>query len=118
MQRIPITPGDYRELRDVRVTLGGSSFVLAFRWHARLRGWYMDVKLPDGTAVATGRRLSPGWGPVLGLTATGRPAGTLWVQGDRDPYERADLGDRLNVFYIGPDEIVDPVLADSVTVTI
>ena len=34
-------------------------------YRLRTEGWYIDITRPDGTALAEGRRISPGWGPIL-----------------------------------------------------
>ena len=81
------------------VTLSGAQYVLTWTWMARLCAWYVDLASIDGTAIVTGRRVSPGWFPWLGLRSAALPAGTLAIYGP-DPYAENDLGQTVLPFYL------------------
>ncbi len=86
------------------VTLEGTQFRARFTWRHRCQAWYLDLYSLDGTAIALGRRLSPGWGPVFGLSVVEGPEGLLLVHGT-DGYAREDLGAGLHVRYFTRDEL-------------
>jgi hypothetical protein len=86
------------------VTLGGVQFQARFTYRTRCRAWYFDLYTSDGTPLALGRRLSPGWGPLLGLSIPDGPAGYLFVRG-ADPYNREALGEDLRVVFYTSEEI-------------
>lgn len=88
------------------VTLGDEQVRIRVYYRARLGAWYVDFLTLDDTAIATGRRVSPGWDLLTGLLG-GVPAGHLFVQGS-DPYTREMLGERVNLVYYTADEIPDP----------
>lgn len=93
------------------VTLGGKVLRLTFTWRARTASWYVDFRQADGTAIALGRRLSPGWSPVAGLRSDALPDGVFLVFGP-DDYERNDLGTALRLVYLPtedlPEQEADP----------
>ena len=98
LQAFPDQPQDTQT-----ITLGEGDSKLQFRvrftWRVRTASWYMDIWKLDGTAIALGRRLSPGWGPLLGLSLDGAPDGHLYVSGP-DEYRRDMLSQSLQVrFY-------------------
>jgi hypothetical protein len=81
------------------VTLGSTQFQLTFTYRARLSAWYVDFFTLDGSAVVTGRRLSPGFDALFGGLPALVVAGHFFVRGS-DPYTREMLGDRVvPVFY-------------------
>ena len=81
------------------VTIGEVQYRARFTWRTRTSSWYLDLYKQDGTALALGRRVSPGWGPLLGLSIEGAPDGYLYASGP-DEYRRDFLGDSLQVrFY-------------------
>jgi hypothetical protein len=86
------------------VVLGGTKYRVRFTYRDRTASWYMDLRTVDEEPIALGRRLSPGWGPTAGFEITDQPEGILLTQG-ADGYEKADLGDSLNVVFIPDDEI-------------
>ena len=47
--------------------ISGTAVRLTVKWLERPAGWYLDVALPDGTAVVKGRRLSAKRTPLEGL---------------------------------------------------
>lgn len=96
------------------VTLGERRFRMAFTWRARPASWYMDLYDAEGTALALGRRLSPGWSPIASASLGERgPDGTLYCRGPED-YERMDWGDTLVLVFIPPADIDAAVGADAV----
>jgi hypothetical protein len=102
MQAIPVFP-DLPQWTET-VTLGDAQFRLTFTWRERPRAWYLDIETLEGTPLASGRRLSPGWDVLYGLLPeAGVPAGHLFVTGP-DPYEREQLGGDVQVIWMGSDE--------------
>lgn len=85
-------------------SLDGRQYLVRSVWKDRLRGWYLDVRLADGTGVALGARVAPGgllvpdmnrWDPTA-------EAGGLLVAIGRSDYAREDLGQvgGVNVAYM------------------
>lgn len=86
------------------VPIGGVLYVATFTWRERLGSWYLDLRSQDGTDLVRGRRLTPGWGPLLGLLIPGAPEGLLWVRGP-DAFAQADLGGELLLLHYAADEL-------------
>jgi hypothetical protein len=80
------------------VTLDGVQFRLRLTWRRRCQAWYLDLWTLAGTALALGRRLSPGWMPLLGLVLEDGPDGYLLVRGE-DGYTRDQLGEDVQLVY-------------------
>lgn len=100
------------------VTLGALSYRVRLYYRVRLRGWYMDISDANSVALVTGRRISPSWGPLLGIKRAGLPDGYIYIQGP-DVYERSDLGEALLLIYYESSELpAAPVVTDAVTVAI
>lgn len=84
-----------RASQRYNLALGEVSYQVRLTWRPRTASWYLDLWKADGTGIALGRRLSPKWGPLAGLTLADAPAGyVLGVLGP-DGYTKADLGDSL-----------------------
>lgn len=84
--------------------LGGVRYAFTLTWHPRLRGWYFDLALEDGTALIKGRRLCPGVGPLWGVVKQGLPSVVLVCIGPSD-YTRYDLGQALQVVVLSQEEV-------------
>ena len=80
------------------VTLEDNQYRVRLTWRPRLNGWYLDLTELDETPIAVGRRLSPGWGPLIGLLPAEAPAGLFYVRGPSE-YEQGSLGDSLKLLY-------------------
>lgn len=93
-----------------RVTLSGVEFGLRFTFRDRTSSWYLDLFDVDGNPLALGRRLSPGYSPLLGVAVDRGPSGYLLVTGS-DPYER----EGIRLFYV-TDVDAPAALAISATV--
>lgn len=89
---------------SMSVTLSGQQFVFRFVFRPRCRAWYFDLSLADGTPLVLGRKLRPGWAPLMGLQIPNLPTGLLYVRGP-DAYAQADLGNALRVAYYERDEL-------------
>jgi hypothetical protein len=70
----------------------------------------MDLSLLNGTEIVRGRRLSPGWGPMVNLLPENAPPGEFIVGGP-DPYNQDTLKDVLTLRYYSDSEI--PVVDSS-----
>lgn len=86
------------------VVLGVTKYRVRFHYRDRTRSWYMDLTLLDGTAIVLGRRLSPGWGPMVGFQITDQPEGFMTTRGT-DGYAKEDLGAALDILFVPDDEI-------------
>lgn len=105
----------------IRVTLGARAYDLRLTWRERTASWYLDLWKTDGTPIALGRRLTPGWDPILGLGIADSPddGGFGTVRGT-DPYERQDLGAGLRLVWMPTAEVQAGVVAvdDGYSVTL
>lgn len=79
------------------VTLGDARYQVRFTWRTRTQAWYLDLFEQDGTAIALGRRVSPGSDPLASLLPPAKPSGELFIGGALDPYRQLDLGDEVTV---------------------
>ena len=97
----------------LRVTLGARTYDLRLTWRERPASWYLDLWTTDGTPIALGRRLTPGWDPILGLGIEDSPddGGFLLVRGP-DPYQRSDLGGSLRLVWMDAAEMAAGVTAE------
>lgn len=77
------------------VTLDDGEYRLRLRWNEQRRAWYMDLYDANDQPLQVGRRLSPGWAPLLGLN---RPAGIFVVDGPDDAPDTALGGDVLLLY--------------------
>lgn len=100
---------DPREPQQVlSATLSGQTYQCTFRWRSRVSAWFMDLADAAGNAIVLGRRVSSGGFPLAGCVATARPPGAIVVVdsdgANVDPGE-TDLGARVQVVYMTPDEL-------------
>jgi len=99
------------------VTLEAVRYQARLTWRKRTAAWYLDLWTQDGTAVALGRRLSPGFGPLLGTLQASTPAGILYVRGP-DQHTQEMLGAELTLHYYTADEIPTRSSDTGLTVTV
>jgi hypothetical protein len=100
------------------LVLGDVQYRLRLTWRDRTAAWYADLYTLDGTAVWLGQRVSTRWALGFGLEPENSPEGLFIVRGP-DVYERANLGDTLEiVFYPEAEYPVFVPTAEAVTVTI
>jgi hypothetical protein len=86
------------------VAIDNVLYVVTFTWRVRTASWYLDLALQDGTQLASGRRLTPSWGPLIGLLIEGAPDGMLITSGPEE-FDQADLGDKLRLMFFPTDEL-------------
>ena len=112
------------------LTWGDTQVRVRFTWRQRTAAWYMDVFEPaDGTVpgaifgdpIVTGRRISPRWAPMIGLSVEGLPLiGEVLAVVDApvggDPYLRSDFGDLVRLLLVPESEI--PAAADPATASL
>ncbi len=79
-------------------TLGGTDYRIGLTWRERTASWYLDLYDAEEAPLALGRRVSPGWSPLLGLSIEGGPDGVLMVRGP-EPYMRDGLGAGLRIIF-------------------
>lgn len=78
------------------VTLSGVEYRLRVRWSEPLAAWYMDLYTATGDPIQVGRRLSPGYAPLLGLNGAD---GLFLVDGqDGAPMQALADGDMLLLY--------------------
>lgn len=75
-------------------------------YRERTAAWYLDLRTQDGTGLALGRRLSPGFAPVINRPE-GSPPGVLLVTG-LDGYAKGDLGGPLKLLYVSSEDLTPP----------
>lgn len=91
--------------QDIELTIGQTLFTGRLYYRERLQGWYIDLYFPDGSAFVLGRRLTPGYGPWLGLALEDAPSAT-WIVLGRAPYSQEDLGtESLEVLEVTADDV-------------
>lgn len=110
----------YPELPSQRaiVELGGVVYQLQLTWRQRCQGWYLDLYDVSGALLLAGRRLVPGWGPLVGLVAAGLPSGVALVVVGLSPYRRADLGGALQLIVLSSAELPPDVIGDDVALAV
>ena len=100
------------------VTLAGVQYRVRLTWRPRTNSWYLDIYTLEEVAIALGRRLSPGWGPLIGLLPEGAPAGLFYVRGP-STYIQGSLGSDVKLlFYETADLPSAPVDSDPLTITV
>ncbi len=94
--RLPVLAGFPAHRYTIQI--GPTTVVVRLVWRDRPAAWYLDIYDQDGvTPLSLGRRLSPGWGPLLGLGARLPDLGGVIIVGGADPYRQADVGPGLPV---------------------
>lgn len=82
------------------VTLGELRYRFTFTWRERPKSWYFDLQAQDGTELVLGRRLAPGWSPLLSVDLGDYTLdGLLYCRGPSN-YERSDWGDTLRLVFV------------------
>ncbi len=96
------------EYYENEFTLDGEGFRILARYNIRIDSWMINLYQSDGTAIATGRRVTVGNFLFPWLTGRNRPAGQLMAldtsDEDSDP-GRNDLGERVIIVYLDADEM-------------
>lgn len=99
------------------VTLGDAQYRLTLTWKGRLKAWYFNLQTLAGVDIVVGRRVSPGYGPLLGLLPEGAPGGLFFVRG-KDGYKRNDIGSNVAIVYYDESEIEAVDAGDAVRVVL
>lgn len=106
MKRLLFDPSLVRQIGPV--ALDGTVYRVRMTWRDRLRGWYLDLYLADGTAVSLGNRVCAGGLLVRDLSRHDdeAPAGGVLVALGKDKYVREDLSldGGINVYYLTREE--------------
>ena len=85
-------------------TLEEREFIFDFDFRKRTKSWYVSISTAEGEAIATGRRLSPGWTPFEFYNRPPLPLGLFLVTGPGN-YAKNDFGNRLFIIFIPQEEI-------------
>lgn len=108
MQPVP-TPDDGYPHQSAQVQLGDAYFTVVWHWSGREGVWYFSLSDADGSAIVSGVRVVLNADLLRGVSDARRPPGVMAVV---DPAGRAtepglnDLGTRVKVVYIPPEELV------------
>jgi len=86
------------------VELAGRELRIRLRWRERMERWYIGFFETDGTAIRTGKKITPGYSPSLDALEP-EQFGILYVDGPLDDYERYDLGSRLKLYHFPPEDL-------------
>ena len=89
---------------EMFISLDETIYLIRMTWRERTASWYLDMSLEDGTELIRGRRLTPGWGPLLGMMIDSPPNGLFWVLSP-DDFEREDLGEVLRLLFMTAEEL-------------
>lgn len=90
---VPTLPGV--PLYDMRVTLGGSSFVLTFDWSDREQRYYLTVSDVSGNVLVAGLKLISGAGVMQRFVSRAKPQGNFIVADPESlPPTVVDFGQR------------------------
>lgn len=106
-QRIVDTLTDGTTAYDQRVELDGEEYLLRFRWNSRIDRWFLSIDGLDGVPRLTGAAVS--LGIPLNRRAVNGPPGAfiaLSESGDDSP-GLLDLGGRVKLYYVSPDDAAD-----------
>lgn len=109
MRRLTFNPENPKQ--TLVVQLGGRTYRIRQVWRERLRAWYLEISLVDGTEVAMGVRVAANATLVADMNrwdSSGEAGGVLFALG-RDCYAREDLGVQggINVYYASREEWVE-----------
>ncbi len=99
---IPTNPGRSFAFAQT-VTLEGITIRLSFRWYPVPARWMMEVLSSDNELLGPGFLVSPGGDVWLDVRDPRVPPGRLvWV--GPDPYAQDELGQTVQLIYVGSDE--------------
>lgn len=94
---------------EITVELDGTNYNLSFRWTRRLEAWIVDIYDSVDTLLLGGHRISIGIPLYYYRGYSDIPPGFLvaldTTNQDLDP-GLTDLGDRVRMIYVGPDEVL------------
>ncbi len=108
MTEIPCVPDGESDWTQ-RTALGGSDYLLRFRWSQRAGTWSLTLSDADGAPIVSGLALVCGVRLLERVADPRRPPGELLaldVSGlnDADP-AWSDLGGRFALVYLEPEEL-------------
>lgn len=90
------------------VSIGDTTYRLAFSWNEREGFWYMDISTDDDDPILLGLKLVANWELMRRFADERLPDGQILVLDqsgrDEDP-GRNDLGDRVILVFATNDEI-------------
>lgn len=96
------------EYQEAEFQLDGETFRLLVRYNKRIDSWVLSVFDFEGTAVATGRRITVNNFLFPWLVTSARPSGQLMAldsqDEDSDP-GHDDLGTRVVLYYLDAEEV-------------
>jgi hypothetical protein len=101
-RRIPVFPDLPSHIETVE--LAGTAYRFEFQWRQRLEKWYISVYEDDETPILVGQKIEPGTAPVI-LRLTLDEVGLIYVIAPFEDYDRADLGDKVQLVHFTPEEV-------------
>jgi hypothetical protein len=90
-----------------RIKLDGREYRFTFRWNSRTDSWSFDLATDAGTVLLAGQKVRIGRNLIFRCKAADKPPGGLWAiaaDGKRDLPTRAQLGERVRLYYFSKDE--------------
>jgi hypothetical protein len=76
-----------------RVTIDGTQYLFTFDYYSRLESWYLSIADSEESPIATGRKLSPGWNPLVRDKDSRLPKGKFYLSSTTDPVGREGFND-------------------------
>ncbi len=93
---------------DLEMELDGITYTLAFKWNRRDESWVMSLFLPDGTMLASNRKVVLGMPLLRGEIDARLPPGVLMAVDstatNAEP-ARDEFGKRVFLAYYDADEV-------------
>lgn len=91
-------------------TLEDVAIQITWHYSARDQSWRIDVADETGDVIVRGRRLVPGWNPLLRVVDSRLPPGRLWFRALSEPVGRDALEDGSAVLeYLTAAEVAELV---------
>jgi hypothetical protein len=98
MEIIPVPDNPHRR---EKIPVDGVTLFWIFNYEARSESWYIDVLDSDEQPIIRGKRLTPGWNPLMRRKSEALPKGTFYVYSTLDPIGRDGFasGDAQFVYF-------------------
>lgn len=88
------------------ITIDGVKYRFTFNYYVRTLSWYISIADNEGTPLATGRKLTVGWNPLIRDQDSRLPLGAFYVSSTVDPIGRDGFDKGLaSLKYFSEDEV-------------
>jgi hypothetical protein len=102
------------------VTIEGTQYRFTFDYYPRLESWFLSIADSEGDPIATGRKLSPGWNPLIRDKDERLPDGAFYLSSTVDPVGRDGFDDgSASLVYFSADEVdefADAIESDTIII--